>query len=128
MIKIGTNVRISDNSGAISGVCIGLSDDRATYRGVHTGACSPGDVILLSVKKIRSFKKVKKGELYKAVIIRSKKGVTRLSGEQVSCGDNAVVLLNNKRLPVGTRVKGPVMLELRDRGFDRVISISGVTV
>ena len=122
MIFVGTKVRIADNSGGLIGKCIRVCNVHKRRYGL------PGEVIVVSIRSIRPGKKIKKGELYRAVIVRSRKGMVRRGSECVRCDDNSVVLVNKKGNPIATRVLGPVMLELKAKGFSNVVSLAAATV
>ena len=89
--------------------------------GVYAGV---GDVIKVSVKDAIPRGKVKKGEIYNAVVVRTRKGVRRPDGSVVRFDSNAAVLLNAKLEPIGTRIFGPVPRELREKGFMRIVSLA----
>lgn len=118
MIQEETNLVVADNSGAKSVRCIrvlGGSDRR--YAGV-------GDVIVVSVKTAIPGGTVTKGEVSKAVIVRTVKETRRKDGTYIKFDENAAVLLNNQNEPKGTRIFGPVARELRDKQFMKIISLA----
>ncbi len=118
MIQEETNLVVADNSGAKSVRCIrvlGGSDRR--YAGV-------GDVIVVSVKTAIPGGTVKKGEVSKAVIVRTVKETRRKDGTYIKFDENAAVLINNQNEPKGTRIFGPVARELRDKQFMKIISLA----
>ena len=118
MIQEETNLVVADNSGAKSVRCIrvlGGSDRR--YAGV-------GDIIVVSVKTAIPGGTVKKGEVSKAVIVRTVKETRRKDGTYIKFDENAGVLLNNQNEPKGTRIFGPVARELRDKQFMKIISLA----
>ena len=118
MIQSETLLQVSDNSGAKSALCIKvLGGSRRRYARI-------GDVIKVSVKEIVTKGKVRKGEVCNALIVRTKKGVQRADGSAVRFDDNAVILLNQKLEPLGTRVFGPVTKELRALGFTKIVSLA----
>jgi len=108
----------ADNSGARRLMCIKvLGGSHRRYAGI-------GDVIRVTVKEAIPRGKVKKGEIYNAVVVRTRKGVRRADGSLIRFDRNAVVLLNNQHQPVGTRIFGPVTRELRSERFMRIISLA----
>ncbi len=118
MIQEETNLVVADNSGAKKVRCIRLlgGHDRR-YAGV-------GDVIVVSVKSAIPNGGVKKGEVSKAVIVRTAKETRRTDGSYIRFDENAAVLLNNENEPRGTRIFGPVARELRDKAFMKIISLA----
>lgn len=118
MIQMQTVLNAADNSGARSVQCIKvLGGSRRRYAGI-------GDVIKVSVKDAIPRGKVKKGEVYNAVVVRTRKGVRRSDGSVIRFDTNAAVLLNNKLEPIGTRIFGPVTRELRNQLFMKIISLA----
>ena len=118
MIQIQTELNVADNTGAKRVECIKvLGGSKRRYASV-------GDIIVISVKDAIPKAKVKKGEVYNAVIVRTKKGVRRPDGSLIRFDSNAVVLLDNKLEPLGTRIFGPVTRELRDLTFMKIISLA----
>ena len=118
MIQMQTVLRAADNSGARRVMCIKLlGGSRRRYAGI-------GDVIKVTVKEAIPRGKVRKGEIYNAVVVRTRTGVRRADGSRVRFDRNAVVLLNNQLQPIGTRVFGPVTRELRSERFMRIISLA----
>jgi len=119
MIQMQSVLKVADNSGARSVRCIKvLGGSKRRTAGI-------GDVIVVSVQEASPKGKVKKGEVLKAVIVRSAYGVRRADGSVIRFDDNAVVLLNNQLQPLGTRVSGPVTRELREREqFMKIISLA----
>ena len=118
MIQIQTELSVADNTGAKRVECIKvLGGSKRRYASV-------GDIIVISVKDAIPKAKVKKGEVYNAVIVRTKKGVRRPDGSLIRFDSNAVVLLDNKLEPLGTRIFGPVTRELRDLTFMKIISLA----
>ena len=118
MIQMQTNLSVADNSGAKRVQCIKvLGGSHRRYAGI-------GDVIKVSVKDAIPRGKVKKGEVYNAVIVRTKKGVRRPDGSLIRFDGNAAVLLNNQLQPIGTRIFGPVTRELRSERFMKIISLA----
>jgi large subunit ribosomal protein L14 len=118
MIQMQTVLTVADNSGARRVQCIKvLGGSKRRYAGV-------GDVIKVSVKDAIPRGKVKKGEIYNAVVVRTRKGVRRQDGSLIRFDGNAAVLLNNKLEPIGTRIFGPVTRELRTGNFMKIISLA----
>ena len=118
MIQMQTILKSADNSGARKVMCIKV------LGGSHRRFASVGDVIKVAVKDAIPKAKVKKGEVYNAVIVRTKKGVRRPDGSLIRFDSNAVVLLDSKLEPLGTRIFGPVTRELRDLTFMKIISLA----
>ena len=118
MIQLRTRLQAADNSGARELMCIKvMGGTRRRYAGV-------GDVIKVSIKDAIPRGKVKKGEVYDAVVVRTRKGVRRGDGTQIRFDGNAAVLLTNKLEPIGTRIFGPVTRELRTQQFMKIISLA----
>jgi large subunit ribosomal protein L14 len=118
MIQMQTKLNIADNSGAVKAMCIKvLGGSKRRY--AHLG-----DVIKVSIKEAAPRGKVKKGDVYNALIVRSAKGVRRNDGSVIRFDNNAVVLLNSKLEPIGTRIFGPVTRELRGQKFMKIISLA----
>ena len=118
MIQMQTVLDAADNSGARRVQCIKvLGGSKRRYAGV-------GDVIKVSVKDAIPRGKVKKGEVYNAVVVRTRKGVRRKDGSLIRFDGNAAVLLNSKLEPIGTRIFGPVTRELRTSQFMKIISLA----
>jgi len=113
-----TRLTVADNTGARSVQCIKvLGGSKRRYAGI-------GDVIKVSVKDAAPRGRVKKGDVYTAVVVRTAKGVRRADGSLVRFDDNAAVLLNNKLEPIGTRIFGPVTRELRTERFMKIVSLA----
>ncbi len=118
MIQMQTMLDAADNSGAKRVMCVKvLGGSKRRYAGI-------GDVIKVTVKEAIPRGKVKKGELYDAVVVRTRKGVRRSDGSLIRFDGNAVVLLNNQRQPIGTRIFGPVTRELRGAKFMKIVSLA----
>jgi large subunit ribosomal protein L14 len=118
MIQMQTVLDAADNSGARRVQCIKvLGGSKRRYAGV-------GDVIKVSVKDAIPRGKVKKGEIYSAVVVRTRKGVRRKDGSLIRFDGNAAVLLNARLEPIGTRIFGPVTRELRTNQFMKIISLA----
>jgi large subunit ribosomal protein L14 len=118
MIQMQTMLRVADNSGARRLMCIKvLGGSNRRYANI-------GDVIKVSVKEAIPRGRVKKGEVYNAVVVRTRKGVRRPDGSLIRFDANAAVLLNNRLEPIGTRIFGPVTRELRTEQFMKIISLA----
>ena len=118
MIQTESRLQVADNSGAKEVYCIKvLGGTRRRY-------ASLGDVIVVSVKDALPNGKVKKGDVLKAVVVRTKKEVRRPDGTYIKFDDNSAVLLTNALEPIGTRIFGPVARELRARNFMKIISLA----
>lgn len=118
MIQMQSVLDVADNSGARSVMCIKvLGGSKRRYAGI-------GDIIVVSVQEAIPRGKVKKGEVLKAVIVRTCKGVRRADGSLIRFDKNAAVLLNNQLQPIGTRIFGPVTRELRGERFMKIISLA----
>jgi large subunit ribosomal protein L14 len=118
MIQMQTILNAADNSGARRVMCIKvLGGSRRRYAGI-------GDVIKVSVKDAIPRGRVKKGEVYHAVVVRTRKGVRRQDGSLIRFDGNAAVLLNPRLEPIGTRIFGPVTRELRTGKFMKIISLA----
>ena len=118
MIQMQTVLDVADNTGARRVQCIKvLGGSKRRYAGI-------GDVIKVSVKDVAPRGRVKKGEVYDAVVVRTAKGVRRGDGSLVRFDNNAVVLLTAKLEPIGTRIFGPVTRELRTERFMKIVSLA----
>ncbi len=118
MIQMQTMLNAADNSGARRVQCIKvLGGSHRRYAGI-------GDIIKVSVKEAIPRGKVKKGEVYNAVVVRTRKGVRRPDGSLIRFDSNAAVLLNNQLQPIGTRIFGPVTRELRSERFMKIVSLA----
>jgi large subunit ribosomal protein L14 len=118
MIQGFTRLNVADNSGAKEIMCIKvLGGSKRRYASV-------GDVIVASVKKALPTGKVKKGKVVKAVIVRTKKEIQRENGSLIRFDDNAAVIIDDKKAPIGTRIFGPVSRETRYAGFMKIVSLA----
>jgi large subunit ribosomal protein L14 len=118
MIQMQSKLDVADNSGARQLMCIKvLGGSHRRYAGV-------GDIIKVSIKEAIPRGKVKKGEVYNAVVVRTCKGVRRADGSLIRFDSNAAVLLNGQLQPIGTRIFGPVTRELRTERFMKIISLA----
>ncbi|MDH5394771.1 MAG: 50S ribosomal protein L14 [Gammaproteobacteria bacterium] len=118
MIQMQSQLDVADNSGARRVQCIKvLGGSKRRYAGI-------GDIIKVSIKEAIPRGKVKKGDVYTAVVVRTRKGVRRADGSLIRFDGNAAVLLNAKHEPIGTRIFGPVTHELRSENFMKIISLA----
>ncbi|HRB96420.1 MAG TPA: 50S ribosomal protein L14 [Nitrosomonas sp.] len=118
MIQMQSILRVADNTGARSIMCIKvLGGSKRQYASI-------GDIIKVSVKDAAPRGRVKKGDVYNAVVVRTAKGVRRIDGSLLKFDENAAVLLNNKLEPIGTRIFGPVTRELRNARFMKIVSLA----
>ena len=118
MIQTESVLNVADNSGAKKVLCIRvLGGTRKRYASI-------GDVIVVTVKEALPHAKVKKGDVMKAVIVRTSKAIKRMDDTWVGFDDNAAVMLGTSGEPVGTRIFGPVARELRNQGFMKIISLA----
>ncbi len=118
MIQMQSILDVVDNSGAKKIMCIKV------LGGSHHMIANLGDVIVVSIKESLPSGKVKKGDVHRALIVRTKKGVRRADGSTIKFDSNAVVLLNKQGEPIGTRVFGPVTRELRAKKFVKIMSLA----
>ena len=118
MIQMQTRLSVADNSGAREVMCIKvLGGSHRRYAGI-------GDIIKVSIKDAIPRGRVKKGDVYNAVVVRTAKGVRRADGSLIRFDGNAAVLLNAKLEPIGTRIFGPVTRELRGDKFMKIVSLA----
>lgn len=118
MIQVATRLRVADNTGARTIECIRIMGrSRKTVAGI-------GDVIIASVKSAIPNAPVKKGDVVRAVIVRTSKEIGRPDGSYIRFDENAAVLINNQGNPRGTRIFGPVARELRDRNYMKIVSLA----
>ena len=118
MIQAETKLTVADNSGARVLYCIKvLGGPKRRYASI-------GDIIVVSVKDAIPNAKVKKGDVHKAVVVRTKKEIRRPDGSYIRFDDNSAVLINNQREPLGTRIFGPVARELRAKRFMKIVSLA----
>ena len=118
MIQMQSKLDVADNSGARSVMCIKV------LGGSHRRSASVGDVIVVSVKEAIPRGRVKKGAVHRAVIVRTAKDVRRPDGSVIRFDNNAAVLISNTGEPIGTRIFGPVVRELRSKGYMKIISLA----
>ena len=118
MIQSESRMSVADNSGAKEVLCIKvLGGSKRRYAGI-------GDVVVVAIKDAIPRGKVKKGDVHKAVIVRTKSPVRRPDGMQISFDKNAVVLIDKQGEPIGSRIFGPVTRELRNSGYMKIISLA----
>ena len=118
MIQMQSKLDVADNTGARSVMCFKvLGGSTRRYANI-------GDIIKVTVKEAAPRGRVKKGEIYNAVVVRTAKGVRRADGSLIRFDGNAIVLLNSKLEPVGTRIFGPVTRELRTEKFMKIVSLA----
>lgn len=118
MIQPQTRLKVADNTGAKIIMCIRV------LGGSFRRSGNIGDVIIASVKKATPGGVVKKGDVVKAVIVRTSKGVQRVDGSSIRFDDNAAVIIDNQKQPRGTRIFGPVARELRENGYMKIVSLA----
>jgi large subunit ribosomal protein L14 len=118
MIQAESKLQVADNSGAKKLYCVRvLGGSKRRYARI-------GDIIVVTVKEAIPHAKVKKGDIMRAVVVRSKKELRRPDGSYIRFDDNSAVLINQNREPIGTRIFGPVARELRARKFMKIISLA----
>lgn len=118
MIQVQTRLKVADNTGAKEVMCVKvLGGSRRKYANI-------GDIIVVSVKTATPGGVVKKGEVAKAVVVRSTKGIKRNDGTAIRFDENAAVLIRDDKTPRGTRIFGPVARELREKDFMKIISLA----
>ena len=118
MIQVESRLKVADNSGAKELLCIRV------LGGTNRAYANIGDIIVCTVKVATPGGVVKKGEVVKAVVVRSKTGTRRTDGSYVKFDQNAAVIIKEDKNPVGTRIFGPVARELRDKSFMKIISLA----
>jgi len=118
MIQTETRLKVADNSGAKAVSCIRvLGGSKKRYASV-------GDIIVAAVKEAIPNSKVKKGDVVRAVVVRTAKEIGRPDGSYIKFDDNSAVLINQQREPIGTRIFGPVARELRGKNFMKIVSLA----
>ena len=118
MIQMQSRLDVADNSGAKDVMCIKvLGGSKRRYASI-------GDIIKVTIKEASPKGRVKKGEVYNAIVVRTSKGVRRNDGSLIKFDNNAAVLLNAKLEPIGTRIFGPVTRELRTEKFMKIVSLA----
>lgn len=118
MIQMQTKLKVADNSGAKKAMCIKvLGGSKRKYASV-------GDIIVVTIKNATPIGKVRKSSVERAVIVRTAKEIRRSDGSYIRFSDNAVVIVDERGEPKGTRIFGPVARELRDHGYSKIISLA----
>ena len=118
MIQMQSRLDVADNTGAKSVMCIKvLGGSKRKYAGI-------GDIIVVSIKEAIPRGRVKKGDVMKAVVVRTAKEIRRVDGSVIRFDTNAAVLIDNKKVPIGTRIFGPVPRELRAKNHMKIISLA----
>lgn len=118
MIQMQTRLKVADNSGAKEVQCVKV------LGGSKRRVATVGDIIVVSIKDAIPNSKVKKGDVAKAVIVRTSRQVRRSDGTYIRFDDNSAVLINNQKEPIGTRIFGPVARELRAKQFIKIVSLA----
>ena len=118
MVQPQTKLKVADNTGAKQIMCIRV------LGGSFRRSGNIGDIIVASVKSATPGGVVKKGDVVKAVIVRTSKGVQRQDGSSIRFDDNAAVIIDNQKQPKGTRIFGPVARELRENGYMKIVSLA----
>lgn len=118
MIQMQTRLRVADNTGAKEVMCVKV------LGGSQRRYASVGDIVVVSIKEAAPTAKVKKGDVAKAVIVRTIHKVRRADGSYIRFDDNSAVLINNNKEPIGTRIFGPVARELRAKAFTKIVSLA----
>ena len=118
MIQTFSRLRVADNSGAKTIMCIKV------LGGTHRKFAHIGDIIVASVKSATSDGNVKQSDIVKAVIVRTKRSIQRPDGSSIKFDDNAAVIVDSEKNPKGTRIFGPVARELRDKEFTKIVSLA----
>lgn len=118
MIQFMSRLQVADNSGAKE---VGVIK---VYGGTGRRYAYVGDVVLVSVKSLSTSGNVKKGDMFKALIVRTKRPINRKNGVSISFDENACVLIKEDKNPIGTRIFGPVTRELRKGGYNKILSLA----
>lgn len=121
MVYVGTSLQVIDNSGARIVECIKVL-------GNGKSLAFAGAIIVVAVKRVNPRKRLKKGEIYKAVLVGTSKSRLRKNGFAVCFDSNYAVIVNNKNIPIGTRVLGPVMMNVRLSGFIKIVSMATLSI
>jgi len=116
MIYVESVLQVADNSGALKAQCIKVLKNKKFAK--------IGDEIVVTIKKAKPNTKIKKGEIHKAIVIRTKKELRRLDGTTIQFKNNEIILINPEKQPIGNRVFGPVTYELREQNLLKIISLS----
>ena len=118
MIKVETVLDVADNSGAKKVLCFRI------LGGSRRQSATVGDIVVVSIREAAPESKVKKGEVHRAVIVRTKKEVRRADGSYIRFDNNAAVIINDQKEPIGTRIFGPIARELRGKNFMKIVSLA----
>jgi large subunit ribosomal protein L14 len=118
MIQVQTRLDVADNSGAKEVMCIKV------LGGAKRRYASVGDIIVVSIKDAMPRGKVKKGDVHRAVVVRTRQALKRADGSEISFDENAAVIINKQGEPIGSRIFGPVTRELRSSGYMKIISLA----
>jgi large subunit ribosomal protein L14 len=118
MIQMRTILDVADNTGARVASCIGVLERSGRLR------ADIGDIVTVNIKESTPDAVVKKGQVAKAVVVRTKNAIRRSDGSYVRFDRNAVVIIDNQKNPIGTRIFGPVARELREKNFTKIISLA----
>lgn len=121
MVYVGSALQVIDNSGAKVVECIKVLGNGCTV-------AFAGATLIVAVKRVNPKKRIKKGEIYRAILVSTAKSFLRSNGFQVTFGSNCAVIVSNKDVPLGTRLLGPVMLEVRTRGLFKVVSMATLSI
>lgn len=118
MIEVQTRLSVADNTGAKELMCIKvLGGSKRRYASV-------GDIIVVSVKSVIPHSKIKKGEVHRAVVVRTRQAVRRVDGSTIQANENSAVLINKQNEPIGTRIFGTIFREMRNAGFMKIVSLA----
>jgi large subunit ribosomal protein L14 len=120
MIFIETRLIINDNSGGKRAKCLKV------VKSSKSSGCKPADLIIISIKKIRRNKNVRKGQICRGIFTRGKKNHIRLDGSSIKFSDNALVLIDKKEVPIGTRIVGLAYKELRNKDYPKVLALAKI--
>ena len=118
MIRLRTRLNVADNSGARMVECIRV------LKGSTGSFAQIGDVIVVSVKQVTPGAAIKKGEVAKAVVVRTRRSLRRPDGSYIRFDDNAGVIIDKQGLPVGTRILGPIAREIKEKGYTKIASLA----
>ena len=117
MIQTQTQLTVADNTGARKIMCIRVLGNNKTYAGI-------GDIIIGVIKDSLPRMSVKRSDIVRALVVRTRKSIKRKNGTSICFDDNAVVIINSQNNPRGTRIFGPIAREIRDKDFTRVVSLA----
>lgn len=122
MIYSETKLRVSDNSGAKEVKCI-----RSIKSSRRSGA-KPGSIIIVSVRKIKNNKNLKKGQVSRGILIRAKKNIQRSNGFSIKFNDNHLVIVDRKNIPLSSRILGPIYRELRTKDYPKLLTMAKIVI